>query len=436
MENQEFTKTKKPIDYFKIFFRRKWLLIVPIYVGLVLSVVAGFILPPQYQSTSIIMVEEEKIINPLIQNLAVSTTAAQRMQGMKEILLGWNNLVDLSKKLNLTKDVKNQAELEDFIYQLRDNIDVGMRQSNVITISYLDKNPYQAQLVAKALTEMLMQRNVEAQTKETDVAITFINEQLGIYKRKIKESEIAQMEDGLKSLLIDSTEQHPMVRELRHKLAIAQNELESGQYEVKVAEKPIAEATRQVLQKELDKIINQETSKTYAGSTAMVGETERDPNTSIYKLMLMDKVGSSLARDINVNENIYNMLLQKLETAKITQRLEASKQGTRYTIIEAPRMPLRPEKPNKIKLIFAGLVLGCFVGTGLVFLKEFMEHTFLDIEDAKLTLALPVLGAISRITTQEEIVQEKAMEKYWIMVFLVSSIILIVSTISVSLVVR
>ncbi|MFH1458690.1 MAG: GNVR domain-containing protein [Candidatus Omnitrophota bacterium] len=435
MENQEFTKAKKPIDYFKIFFRRKWLLIVPIYVGLVLGVLAGFILPPEYQSRSVIMVEEEKIINPLIQNLAVSTTAAQRMQGIKEILLGWNSLVELSKKLNLVKNSNDQQELEQIVSELRRNIDVGMRQSNVITITYTDKNAYQVQLVAKTLTEILMERNLAAQTKETDVAINFINEQLGVYKRKIKESEIAQMQDELKNLFIDSTEQHPMVRELRHKISIAQKELESGEYEVKGSDKPIAEATRQALQKELDNIINKET-KAYSAAAGLSGETGRDADSSMYKLILMDKIGKTVGRDMNVNENIYNMLLQKLETAKITQRLEASKQGTRYTIIESPRMPLSPQKPDKFKLIFLGIVLGGFIGTGLVFIKEFMVHSFLDIEDAKQSLALPVLGGISRITTPEEIVREKARQNYWIMFTLVSSIILIVTTISVSLLIK
>jgi len=101
MESKEFTKYQNPMEYLKIFFRRKWFFITPVFMGLVLSIVACFLLPPAYESNTLILVEEEKIINPLIQGLAVSTTAVQRMQNIREQILGWNSLVELTKKLNL-----------------------------------------------------------------------------------------------------------------------------------------------------------------------------------------------------------------------------------------------------------------------------------------------------------------------------------------------
>lgn len=52
--------------------------------------------------------------------------------------------------------------------------------------------------------------------------------------------------------------------------------------------------------------------------------------------------------------------------------------------------------------------------------KEFMDHSFLDIEDAKNNLELPILGAISRITTQEEIEREKHKQQKIITIGLIS----------------
>lgn len=432
MENQEFMKSRNPMDYLKIFFRRKWLIIAPAFAGLVLGIVACFLLPPRYEAATTILVEEEKIMNPLIENLAVSTTAAQRMQSIREILLGWNSLVELTTKLDLAKNVSNQVQYEALILSLRQAIQVQMRQPNIIKISYTGTDPKETQSVTKTLTDILVEKNMQSQTKETDVAIGFIKEQLAIYKRKIKESEIAELEDQLKALLVDSTEQHPMVRELRQNITVAKKELDSGEYEVAVSQEPVNDAARQAIKSELDKMISIET-KAAAGPMAMAAEKESGPNASIYKLLLMDKVGSSLARDINVNEKIYQMLLERLETAKITQRLEASKEGTRYTVIDPPRLPLKPAKPNKLKVIFFGLILGVMSGAGLVFGREFMDHSFLDIEDAKQNLNLPVLGAISRITTQEEIDKEKYLEKKWIIISSIFAAALIIIAMLVNL---
>ena len=426
MENQESTKYQNPMEYLKIFFRRRWLFITPAFAGLVLSIVACFLLPPTYESNTLILVEEEKIINPLIQGLAVSTTAVQRMQNIREQILGWNSLVELTKRLNLARNVQTQMQFENLIMGLRRNIAVQMRGANIIKISYFGKDPQETQVITQTLADNLVDENMRTQTKEADLAINFIKEQLEVYKRKIKETEAADLEEQLKKLLADSTEQHPLVKELRQKIDIVRKELESGEYKVAVSATAKDSPAYQALQQELDKVLNKDTSSLGAMAYASNGAETGDPNASIYKLMLMDKLEVAQARDKNVNEKIYNMLLQKLETAKITQRLEASKQGTRYTVLDPPRLPLRPAKPNKLKVIFLGFFLGSFAGTGLVFGREFMDHSFLDIEDAKDNLELPVLGAISRLTTQEEIDKEKYRKKKLITIGLASSAALII----------
>jgi len=411
MESQESSKYRNPIEYLKVFFRRKWYLITAASAGLVLGIVFALLLPPVYQSSTVILVEEERTINPLFQNLAVSTTAAQRMESIREIILGWNSLVELTKKLDLAKDLQSQAQFEELIMGLRKSINVQMRQPNIIMISYFGKEPHETQLITQTLTDILVEKNLQAQTKETDVAIKFIQEQLTVYKRKVKESEVAGLEDQLKTLLMDSTEQHPMVQELRQRINLAKKQLDSGEYKVEGSTKPLDNATRDVLKKELDNIISRDNTASLSGSSAYAGESTENTNNAIYKLLLMDKVDSARAQDVGVNERIYNDLLQRLETAKITQRLEASKEGTRYTVIDPPRLPLTPSKPKKLMVIFLGLFFGAASGTGLVFGREFLDHSFLDIEDAKLNLELPVLGAISRLTTQEEIDKGKYKKK-------------------------
>lgn len=426
MDTQEFVKYRNPVEYLKIFFRRKWLFMSPVFIGFVLSVIACFLLPPTYESSTVILVQEEKIINPLIQGLAVSTSVAQRMRTLKEQILSWRSLVELTKKLNLANEVKSQGQFENLIENLRKNILVQMKGPSLIKVSYRSDKPERAQLVTKTLTDIFVDQNMRSQTQEADVAITFIKEQLEVYKRKIKESEVAKMEEHLKALLADSTEQHPLVKELRQKIALAKKELTAGEYQVSGSEQPIPNPLFESLKQELDKVTTNEANVSGTSMAYALNNNEsNDPNASIYKLILMDKLDAVLARDMRVNENIYNMLLQKLETAKITQRLEASKEGTRYDIIDPPRLPLKPIKPNKVLVIFLGIFLGGFSGTGLVLGREFMDHSFLDIEDAKENLELPILGAISRLTTQEEIDREKYRKKKLVTIALVSSGVLI-----------
>ncbi|MFA5075541.1 MAG: GNVR domain-containing protein [Candidatus Babeliales bacterium] len=427
MENQPQTKFQNPLAYLKLFFRRKWLIIGPLFAGAVLGIAAALVLPPVYESKAIILVEEQRTINPLIQDLAVSTSFAQRLQAIREEILSWNNLADLVKKLSLDKKVDSASGYEDLIAELRKKIVVQMNVQNLIQISYRNQNPQQTYLVVKTLTDTFIEENLKTVTRETDVAIDFLKEQLQVYKRKIKESEVSDLQDQLARLSIDSTEEHPLVKELKAKLDAAKKEMDSGEYKVADQEKPVTAQMRQALKQELDRLTGQEAVGAAVATVpgTINPDTLADPNTTLYKMFIMDKLDSAMARDIEVNRRIYDMLLQRLETAKITQRLEASKQGTKYNIVDPPRMPLKPVKPAAF-MVLIGIFLGGAAGVGLIFMREFMDQSYLDIEDAKLGLTLPILGAISRITTHEEIAQERNKQTLWIFISATAGMFIVV----------
>jgi len=109
-----------------------------------------------------------------------------------------------------------------------------------------------------------------------------------------------------------------------------------------------------------------------------------------------------LTRDMGVCESIYAMLLNRLETANISKRLEQAERGTRFKIIEPARLPLSPIKPNKPMIILLGFLTGSILGCGCVFLGEYSDHSFRGLEDAESVLGIPSLGSISRIITLEE----------------------------------
>ena len=414
-----------PISYLKIFFRRKELFLIPAFAGLILGICAGILLPKKYRSSTIILVEEGKTDNPLFNNLAVSTTVNQRMSTIRESILGWDNLVKLVKRLSLDKNVKSISEYENLIMKIRDNITIKLRAQNIIDLSYVDRDPKQTRAVVETVTNIFVERNMAIQNQETSDAIAFIQEQLKLYAGKIKSAEIAQLQDQLNTLLIDSTDQHPRVKELKEQIAKKRAELEKQNLPYtenasldSTTTNPIIEEIKRALEN-------------------MEAEKDKDKNVlgqqkDIYKVMLIDKLDDVLARDVGVNTQIYNMLLQRLETAKITQRLQSSKEGTRYTILDPPRIPLKPFIPNKPLVTILGLFLGVMLGVGLVVGKEFFDKSFLDVEEAKNYLGMPLLGAISRINTIESIKQEREKTRWLISFTLASGIITVILAIVLS----
>ena len=414
--------TMTPMGYLKIFFRRKEILIVAAFVGIILGICAGILMPKEFMSSTIILVEEGKSDNPLFNNLAVSTSVKQRLVAIRESMLGWNSLVKLVKRLEMDKEITTPRELESLILGIRKNITIQMRGNNIINLAYYGKDPLLTQAVVKNITEIFIERNVEIQNQETADAIAFIEEQLKVYKGKIKSSEIAYLKDELNTMLIDSTEEHPQVKKLREDIKAKETELKKENLQYSEGTKFDDKTTNPIIN-EIKKALD-----TLEGDVSSIAIDDGGIKDEYYKVMLIDKLDSVMARDADVNNKIYNMLLERLETAKITQRLQSSKEGTKYTILDPPRLPLDPIKPNKPLIALIGLVAGVLIGVGLVIATEFMDRSFIDVEEAKQFLGTPLLGAISKINTEDSLLRSKEKLRWFYGLMVVSGIIVVVVT--------
>ncbi|MCM8812093.1 MAG: hypothetical protein NC910_03470 [Candidatus Omnitrophica bacterium] len=123
---------------------------------------------------------------------------------------------------------------------------------------------------------------------------------------------------------------------------------------------------------------------------------------------------AQLTRDYQVHAGTYQHLQERMQRAKITRRLGESDEGLRFRILEPARLPLRPVRPNMFKLGLFGLFLGIFVGAGVVFLVEFLDQSFQSTDELQAALALPVLGSISTILTEEDLEAQRERIKHWL----------------------
>lgn len=409
-----------PMEYLRIFFRRKWLIIVPMFVGLVLGVCSGIIMPKKYMSTTRIQIQEGKADNPLFDKLAVSSQMEQRAKAVRERMLSWGSLVEVVKRLKMDRQAKTPYEFERIVVMLREEIAFSIKGANIIQVSYVSTDPVLAQALVQNIMQIFVEDNVTAQNKETADAIKFIEEQLTVYRGKIKSSEIAKLKDQLNLLLVDSTESHPKVKELREQIAYKMEELKKENLEYSEDVRLSAESTKGMLD-EIKKALN--TVNRSSPTPEAAPETAGD---DFYKVMLIDKMDNVMARDVGVNESIYNSLLQRLETAKITQRLQASKEGMRYIVLDPPRIPHLPIQPNKLFNALIGFLLGLAAGAAVVFIMEFLDKSFLDVQEAQAYFGAPVLGAISRITTAEDI-EESRQKQVWFLFWMASSGVLAIA---------
>lgn len=97
-----------------------------------------------------------------------------------------------------------------------------------------------------------------------------------------------------------------------------------------------------------------------------------------------------LKREVDVNKEIYNSLLQRLNEVGVT----AMSRATNIQIVDKALLPRAPFTPQKTKNLFLALMVGLMGGVGLAFVMEYFDNTIKDSEEIERNFHLPSLGMI------------------------------------------
>jgi succinoglycan biosynthesis transport protein ExoP len=115
----------------------------------------------------------------------------------------------------------------------------------------------------------------------------------------------------------------------------------------------------------------------------------RGPQDEMALERLKDEVAS--------NQKLYEMFLDQSQGAQIQEAAHRTAAEGRFRIMEPAMLPLKPVKPNRLRLAALGVVIGGMLGITLVFMVEYLDHSLSSVEEVERYLALPVLATIPRM---------------------------------------
>jgi polysaccharide biosynthesis transport protein len=110
----------------------------------------------------------------------------------------------------------------------------------------------------------------------------------------------------------------------------------------------------------------------------------------------------ALLYDRDTTKANYDDLRSKMMEANVSHGLEKEQKGERFTLIDPPRLPEKPYKPNRLVIMLIGMVLGVGAGVGVAAFREFVDDTARSAEDLLKAGLGPVLGGIPVLVTAKE----------------------------------
>ena len=436
------------LKYLRIFFRRREVFFTILFVMPFIVFNVSNFLPRIYSSSTLIKINDERILNPLIGDLAVSSTVYERLKSIEEEILAWSNLSDITRDLELDKDIHSQIEYENLIINMRKSIKLRMLSQGIIRITYKGIDPYKVKAITDKISDLFIAKNIAVQNDKADQATEFIANQLEVYQLKLDESErilsrfrlinelknaekkkkqvfeqlglqseeivsqtekrenplvskfklhLIDLEIELANLLVDATENHPRVRQIREDIANTKQQLAESIKNPQTIETRTFNPIYQDLKRQL-KSIDFEIEKLkdqFSQIEAM--------NDTYESKALPEQELASLARDNRVNEHLYETLLARLETAHITKRLEDSKGKNVFEIIEKARLPLKPISPAIREIILYALMISLGTAIAVVMALEYLDGSFKNTKEVQESFSEPVLGSIATILTVHDL---------------------------------
>ena len=215
------------------------------------------------------------------------------------------------------------------------------------------------------------------------------------------DSRIQNMEAQLDELLLRYTERHPDVISLRRTIADLEEQRRQDMALLDDADNTSfaeQEATRTNPVYQSLRLAISSADAEIASLQVRVQQFENQAQQLRGMVDTIPKIEAELQqldRDYSLNKSQFNTLIQRRETAQMSQVVEERGEQVQFRIIEPPRVPRSAAGPNRPMYYAIVLLVALGAGAGLAFILSQLRPVFSNRRTLATETGFPVLGAVT-----------------------------------------
>lgn len=358
-------------DYWRILRRRKKIIFITVILSVFFTLISSSFSRRIYSATARLRVERQTTVASLLTDW-VSYYPGDIIATEIQIALSRETIENALSRLGKITPNMTEIERERVISITRSKISVTRGEGNIIEIRASSEDPKEAQLLANAVSEAYVERSSQIRTQNRRHLREAITYQLLQVKK-----DLEQAEENYNRFRVTGD-----VKGLRDSIV---SRIES-------------------LRLELQRLYRQYTPQ-HPQVVALQDEI-RYLEGSLKSLEKEDLILTRLAREVRIQEDLYNLLNRRAKEALIaeSERVDAA------AIIDRASLPMVPVAPKySINILFA-ISIGSVLGSIFAIIAENLDTSIARIEEVEEYLQLPVLGVIPTIV-EEYLFEEAAQEK-------------------------
>ncbi len=489
-------------DYLAIGLRRKWYIIIPFVLGVLVSFGVYKYLPKVYKATTLILVQSQRVPESYVRP-TITDSVASRLSTISQEILSRTRLEKVIQEFNLFSEIRNSVPMEGIVEMMRSAIEVKVqtnpqyeRIQNSFSISFMGKDPETVMMVTNELASLFIEENLRVRESQAEGTSEFLTKELEGMDQRLKQKEYdirnfkertmgklpQQLDANLRILerlqqqikttneslraaedrsvviqnqieLVKKREsivrvgsqgdvsvdqgEDPLIMQLKNlnrELAVAQSKYKETHPDVVDLKKKIADLGLKVkelmeragqaraggigeqslpapaLDPESQRLLAQYNEQYHAAvmeaKRLRQEEKELKEQIVLYQRRIEDTPRREqelifLTRDYDLLKTNYQSLLDKKMQAQMAQNLERKQQGEQFKILDPARIPEKPTKPDRDKILLMGAFLGLALGLGLTWFRESMDQSFHTVSDLEDSLGIPVIATIPNLREEE-----------------------------------
>ncbi|MGA8736007.1 MAG: hypothetical protein WB558_18970 [Terriglobales bacterium] len=180
-------------QYVDVIRRRHMYFLIPFFLGWLAVWSASWVLPSQYKSGTLILVEQPSMPKDYV-TPNISDDLQARLASITQQILSRTNLLHIIQGLNLYADQGGHVNEDELVDRMRKDIDIELVKdfSGHITsfnIFFSARDPHVAQQVTGQLTNLFISENLELRQQKSEDTTKFLEQQLESARQNLAEQE-------------------------------------------------------------------------------------------------------------------------------------------------------------------------------------------------------------------------------------------------------
>lgn len=182
-------------DYWAIFMRRRWWLILPMFLTWALILGGSRFIPPKFRSETVIIVGQQRGPEQyVVPNF--STDVQERLQSMTQQILSRTRLEGIIRKFGLYGQSQGSENSDAAVERMRQDIKLDVIPSagrpwelSAFKVSYSAPHPALAQQVTSELTSLFIAENLSSWQRSSENTIEFLDAELRAARQNLDQQD-------------------------------------------------------------------------------------------------------------------------------------------------------------------------------------------------------------------------------------------------------